>query len=440
MKRIIAAILALILFFTAQSQTVTEMDGDWKSQFVVLKNTAEADVMIRVGDIDNLGFGWSEGFIPFSGKSTESHGFPWDVNNDDAAGTDRIFVLSSYKYGSAAPSDGYTSSTQRPDNKPVPITIPLGELKGVTIQNVWLQLFIDDFQSEGLGSKFQVKINGLRFVEAEKMISRINQTGPIGKFISLRLTDELLQKLNPDVPMTISIDDPTTGNGDGFAIDFVKLLVNPKGLIYKGNIKGRIIDEATKKPIANAVAEVKDYGTTTTDGDGNFLLNNVPAGLAIVTGSAAGYASDSKPADVIMEETTEEILLELKRSGKVTYNNKALQEGDNLVMNNIQFEVSSATLLAAGKTELDKLASLMKSNPGMEILLTGHTSSEGAAQANRELSLRRVRSCKNYLSEKGIDEGRITIRGYGPDKPVAANDTEANRAKNRRVEMKVTKL
>jgi outer membrane protein OmpA-like peptidoglycan-associated protein len=82
----------------------------------------------------------------------------------------------------------------------------------------------------------------------------------------------------------------------------------------------------------------------------------------------------------------------------------------------------------------------MKQNQTVEILLSGHTSAEGAAALNRQLSLKRVRTCKDYLIGQGIDEGRITIKGYGPDMPIAPNDTEANRAKNRRVEMKITKL
>jgi OOP family OmpA-OmpF porin len=76
----------------------------------------------------------------------------------------------------------------------------------------------------------------------------------------------------------------------------------------------------------------------------------------------------------------------------------------------------------------------------LEILLSGHTSSEGGADLNRELSLKRVRSCKDYLATRGIDESRITIRGFGPDQPIASNETEAGRSRNRRVEMKVTKL
>jgi outer membrane protein OmpA-like peptidoglycan-associated protein len=247
-----------------------------------------------------------------------------------------------------------------------------------------------------------------------------------------------MEKLKGD-SLIISIDDPVSKQGDGYAIDFVKLLINPK-IIYQGKIQGRIIDANTREPIANAMAAVADYGSAVSDAEGNFTIDNIPAGLNIVKGSAAGYSSDEKQADVIADNISEPVELELKRSGKVKFNDKTLQEGDNLVMNNIQFEANSAKLLPAGKAELDKLAAFMKQNTGMEILLSGHTSSEGGAALNRDLSLKRVRSCKDYLVSKGIDDSRITIKGYGPDMPIAPNDTETGRAKNRRVEMKITKL
>lgn len=438
MKKIQLLLFVLLTGFTCFSQRSTETDGDWSLQFLVLKNTAEADLMIRVGDIDNLGFGFEPDFNPFTGMSTSSHNFPWDVNEENAKGTDRIMVPSSYIYGKYEPNDGYTSSTTRPGNKPTAISIPLAALKSINADSAALQLFIDDFQAPGFNSKFQVKINGLRFTEAEKMISRINQTGPIGKLITIRFTPELMEKLKGD-SLVIAIDDPVSKQGDGYAIDFVKLLINPK-VIYKGAIKGRIIDATTRQPIANATASVGELGAAITDAEGNFTLEQIPAGLNIVRGTAPGYSSDEKQADVVAENESEIVELELKRSGKVKFNDKTLQEGDNLVMNNIQFEVNSAKLLPAGKTELDKLAAFMKQNGGMEILLSGHTSSEGGAALNRELSLKRVRSCKDYLVTKGIEDSRITIKGFGPDMPVVPNDTEANRAKNRRVEMKITKL
>lgn len=438
MKRTLLFLFMTIVVVAAKAQRNTPNDGDWSKQFLVLQNTAEADLMIRVGDIDNLGFGFDEEFNPFSGRSTWSHPFPWEVKNENAKGTDRIMVPSSYKYGSYTGTDGYTSSTKRPANNPGSISIPLAAVHNVNAESAALQLFIDDFQAPAFGSKFQVKINGLRFTEAEKMINRVNQTGPIGKLINIRFTPELMGMLKSD-SLVIAIDDPTSKQGDGYAVDFVKLLINPK-VIYKGKIQGRIIDATTRQPIANATATVSDYGTATTDAEGNFTIEDIPAGLNIVRGSAAGYSSDEKQTDVIADETSEPVELELKRSGKVKYNDKTLQEGDNLVLNNIQFEVNSAKLLPAGKAELDKLSALMKQNGGIEILLSGHTSSEGGAALNRELSLKRVRSCKDYLVSKGIDDARITIKGYGPDMPLAPNDTEANRAKNRRVEMKITKL
>lgn len=433
-------ILIILLFLScfSFSQRTTKNDGDWSKQFLVLKNTAEADLVIRVGDIDNLGFGFEDGFDPFTGRASGAHDFPWEIKPENARGTDKIMIPSGFVYGEGAGQDGYAGTTDRPANNPISIIMSLADLKSVKIDSAALQIFIDDFQAPALESKFQVKINGLRFTEAEKMINRINQTGPIGKLITIRLTPELLQKLNGD-SLVISIDDPVTKKGDGYAIDFVKLLINPK-IIYRGNVQGRILDAATRAPIASATATIEGYGVTTSDAEGNFVLQDIPAGLNIITGNVPGYASDEKQVDVVAGELSEVVELELKRSGKVTYNNKALQEGDNLVMNNIQFEVNSASLLAAGKAELNKLASLMKQNSSMEILLSGHTSAEGSATLNRELSLKRVRSCKDYLASRGIDEGRITIKGYGPDMPVAPNDTEANRAKNRRVELKVTKL
>ncbi len=439
MKTKFSLLIYLLLFFTNCYSQITATDGDWSKQFIVLKNTKEADAMIRVGDIDNLGFGWTEGFIPFSGKSTEPHNYPWEMNGDEAGGTDRVFIPSSYRYESESPHDGYAGSTERPANFPKPITFILNEIKGITITSASLQLFVDDFQSDDFDSKFQFRLNGQRFIEAEKMLNKLQQAGPVGKMITLKFSAEQLQLLKGDT-LSVFIDDIETGIGDGYAIDFVKLLINPKDILYKGTIKGKIIDAISKTPIKNAVADVKDYGSAKTNTDGEFELKGIPAGLTIVNGFAVGYSSDAKQADVIANETTTDVLLELNKSGKVSFNNKNLQEGDKLIMKTVQFVKGSANLIVTGKIELDKLVILFKENLKLEIQLTGHTSSEGSAQLNRDLSLKRVSTCKKYLMEKGIDEGRITIKGLGADEPIAPNTTETNRAKNRRVELKITKI
>jgi OOP family OmpA-OmpF porin len=419
---------------------ITEDDGDWSAQKVTLQNTREAEWMIRSGDIDNLGFGWDEGFTPFSGKSTFPHGFPWEPDKRDFPGTDIIMVPSAYEPGKAIyGSDGYSGTTTRPDNDPRPVSVDLLPLKNTNIHAALLQLFVDDFQSPVHLTKFQVKVNGLRFIEMEKLLNALQQTGPIGKLINVKLPGDFLPLLKND-SLTIFIDDPVNSAGDGFAVDFVKLLVNPKESVYKGNVEGIIIDKTTRQPITNASAEIRDYGTAVTDKEGKFRLNNIPAGINIITGSATTYASVPVQADVIANETTTGIIIELSPSEKIVFNNKTMREGDDLVLNNIQFELSSANLTDTGKLELDKLNLFMQKNPKVEILLSGHTSKDGTDAFNKELSVSRVRACRSYLISKGIDEGRIQVIGYGAEKPIAPNDTEKNRSKNRRVEMKNTKL
>jgi len=419
---------------------MTDDDGDWSAQNMVLANTHEAEWMTRAGDIDNLGFGWEEGFTPFSGKSTFAHNYPWEPTKEDIPGTDQIMVPSGYKPGTEkCGSDGYSTTTTRPNNNPRRITLNLSAVKAADIHSASLQLFVDDFQSPVLCSNFQVKLDSLRFIEMEKLLNALQQTGPIGKLINVKLPDEFLPMVKSD-SISLFIDDPVTGAGDGFAVDFIKLLINPKELVYKGNIEGTIIDKSTRQPITNAIAEVKGYAITATDQEGRFSIKNIPAGMNVITGSAPTYASANAQVDVIANQTSDGIVIELSPSEKVVFNNKTMQEGDELVMNNIQFELGSATLTKTGKQELDKLSAFMNQNGKVEILLSGHTSTDGTNSFNKALSVNRVKTCKLYLMAKGIDEGRIQVIGYGSDKPIAPNDTEQNRSKNRRVEMKITKL
>lgn len=115
-----------------------------------------------------------------------------------------------------------------------------------------------------------------------------------------------------------------------------------------------------------------------------------------------------------------------------------LREGSSIVLNNVFFDTDSYELKNASRTELDKLAELLLNNSGLSIEIGGHTDAIGSDSDNQVLSERRAQAVVNYLKEKGIVEGRLTAKGYGETVPIASNDTEAGRAKNRRTEMKVT--
>jgi outer membrane protein OmpA-like peptidoglycan-associated protein len=82
----------------------------------------------------------------------------------------------------------------------------------------------------------------------------------------------------------------------------------------------------------------------------------------------------------------------------------------------------------------------MKTNAGMVIEISGHTDNQGAADYNLRLSESRAKSVVTNLIAAGIPASRLKFKGYGATKPAVANDTEANRALNRRIEMVVLKL
>ncbi len=438
----VAWLLTLVLFSAVSfSQTNALNDGDWTKQSLVMKNTPEAEVMTRTGDIDNLNFLFPEGFNPFCGIATDSHDFPWETNVKDAKGTDCIMVPSSFNPESApCGNDGYTGTTYGMDKKPEVITLPLDAVRNLEVHNAVLLMFVDDFQSPDFCSQFQMTINGKRFPEAEKLLNALRQGGPIGKLIIIPVTQNFYKTLHQD-ELKIFIDDPTTKAGDGFAIDFVKLLVNYKPeFACIGFINGTVVDQETGESIANASVEIPGFGTTTTRDDGTFTLEKLPAGTHVVFAYATGYESGASGADV-WDDGGEEITIYLNRSDKfVNFNGQDLQEGESVVFNKILFDVNSSVLKTESKTELDKIVAFLKTNPTTKIELSGHTSSEGSRELNVELSFDRVNSCRDYIVSKGIDAGRIAIVGLGPDKPVASNDTEDARKQNRRVEMRILEL
>jgi OOP family OmpA-OmpF porin len=103
----------------------------------------------------------------------------------------------------------------------------------------------------------------------------------------------------------------------------------------------------------------------------------------------------------------------------------------------IQFQASSAELDGASFETLDKLAQAAKTCPGMLIEVAGHASADGGAELNRELSMQRAQSVVTYLVHAGVEATRLEPVGYGASRPVAPNDSDENKARNRRIEFSV---
>ncbi|MDQ6976372.1 MAG: OmpA family protein [Mariprofundaceae bacterium] len=108
-------------------------------------------------------------------------------------------------------------------------------------------------------------------------------------------------------------------------------------------------------------------------------------------------------------------------------------------LSGVFFETNSAVLMASSQSVLNGAVATLKQNPSIHVEVAAHTDSRGRDAYNMKLSNKRANSVMDYLTRHGIDAGRMHARGYGETMPVADNNTEEGRAKNRRVELRVAK-
>lgn len=218
-------------------------------------------------------------------------------------------------------------------------------------------------------------------------------------------------------------------NGRGKDIYEIELPSNlrPDPMEY---VNGTVIDATTKRPLQTHV-EV-------------FQLEDNKVVFSSVTDEITGeYQAFLAPG--------KEYGINFNTPGYVYHTNKLVTEGSHDVsvekiavgktaqLNNIFFDFDKATLQKKSYAELNHFVTFMKQNPKVSIELAGHTDSKGSRTYNIDLSQRRAQSVADYLTSKGIDASRIVCKGYGPDKPIADNDTEEGRSKNRRTEIIIIK-
>jgi SH3 domain-containing YSC84-like protein 1 len=106
-----------------------------------------------------------------------------------------------------------------------------------------------------------------------------------------------------------------------------------------------------------------------------------------------------------------------------------------VTLQNVHFATGKAEITPDSETALAKAAQAMKDNPDWKVRVEGFTDSSGNQESNLKLSQERADAVANWLIDHGVDRSRLAAKGYGEDKPVASNKTEAGRRKNRRVEL-----
>lgn len=108
---------------------------------------------------------------------------------------------------------------------------------------------------------------------------------------------------------------------------------------------------------------------------------------------------------------------------------------DGRISLHINFDTGKSTIKPDSLPIVDQIAALMKSSPALQLGLEGNTDNVGNPQSNKALSLARAQAVVAAVAGKGIVTSRMTAVGYGQDKPVADNGTEAGKAQNRRVDL-----
>jgi OmpA-OmpF porin, OOP family len=434
---------------------------DWALRYERTENGPEADLVVRTGDINNLGFGWPQGFDPFSGNSTPPHQWP-DINKIPAGapdGTDRILIGSAVIPG---PGDGYSGAIgdcgllrdmtthgptpsaetvsnleaqckrERDLTAPTPILLSVGKLPA-KIDFVLVQMFVDDFQPMPMHSHFQVSLNGTRIPSFEYAMNALDQSGPIGKLLSLKLLPEYWPLLQQSTTRLL-IDDPTTHVPDGYAVDFVRILVNPHNFKYAVSLNASVID-ADKHTAISSATVTAGLQSVNTDVRGKCQLSGLPAGLVIATAAAPGYDENSVPVDLPSGQTGQiEIQLHAHQEGTAALEKQIAQTG-SATLYGIHFDTDSAKLRPDSMPALNAVLGLINNHPGSQWVIAGHTDNQGNAGHNQALSENRAASVITWLKGHGVSSSRFSPQGFGATRPVADNTTAGGRALNRRVEI-----
>jgi OOP family OmpA-OmpF porin len=112
--------------------------------------------------------------------------------------------------------------------------------------------------------------------------------------------------------------------------------------------------------------------------------------------------------------------------------------GGNYVLNDIYYKSNSAQLEQISIAVVKEFAKYMQANAGIKVKIAGYTDNVGSDAANQALSSNRASTVMQALIKEGIEPARLNYQGYGAANPVASNDTEEGRQKNRRTEFVIT--
>lgn len=203
--------------------------------------------------------------------------------------------------------------------------------------------------------------------------------------------------------------------------------------VRHSSIWGRVFDAGSKQPIGGTVTyEGPVRGEQAVDpGLGSFTLRGLPVGdyRLRIAGPAADYVPQS-------------CTLALEPGKVATRDFYLAKQRQTFVLEGVNFETGKAEILPRFLPVLDRAGRLLAENPAMVVEIGGHTDPREVSTpdfpSNWELSQARAEAVRSYLIAKfGLNPSKLVARGYADTRPIAANDTEAGMARNRRAEFRI---
>lgn len=208
--------------------------------------------------------------------------------------------------------------------------------------------------------------------------------------------------------------------------------VRPRVVTY---VKGNVHDAKSNHPLEAAI-EIIDlqsnqpvYQDYSSDDDGSFLATLTSGKNYGLNISKSGYMFYSENFSLVGYQT--------KNPFNIFVSLSPIDVGNKVILKNIFFDTNKFDLESESKAELMKLIEFLTVNPAVHIEISGHTDDVGPDQINQTLSENRAKSVYQYLITNGIGATRLVYKGYGKTQPIAPNDTDENKAKNRRTEFKI---
>jgi outer membrane protein OmpA-like peptidoglycan-associated protein len=208
-----------------------------------------------------------------------------------------------------------------------------------------------------------------------------------------------------------------------------------------GNVNGQLRDGDTSSAVGGAAVKITDkLGRSlalTGDAAGAFRFENVPPGPVTISAEAPGYLRSVVELEV---KAHGDVTTQLVLNKRPTRPNVVVTDKEVRLKKAVHFQHDSAEILADSMGILEEAADVLRAHTEVRAVeVQGHTDDSGTADYNLRLSNDRANAVRTALVLNGVEPNRVSARGYGQDKPLAPNTNEANRAKNRRVQLMIQK-